>query len=245
MNNLLSFNKLILFGGSAEKKWNTLNHNGIFFPEEYIQHFIPLIYDKKKIILNKEAEEYASLYVKYLDSDYIKNKNFNKNFWNDWKDLLHDKSIKNLDNCDFKLIKNYINEKKEIDKNNVKDNSIFENYKYAIVDGKQVKISNFKIEPPGLFIGRGNHPKIGKIKKRIFPEDIIINIGKNEIIPISIKGHMWKNVINDNTKEWIAAWKDDISGKIKYVWLGDKSKSDIKKYDLARKLKKKINDVRK
>ena len=28
------------------------------------------------------------------------------------------------------------------------------------------KIGNFKIEPPGLFRGRGDHPKQGKIKVR-------------------------------------------------------------------------------
>ena len=238
----------LLFGGKNEKKWNTLSHNGLHFPDEYIQHFIPLLYDNKKIVLNKEAEEYASIYVKYLDSEYIKNKNFNKNFWNDWNILINNDNIKKFDLCNFKLIKDYIYKKKEKDKldkiNNVNVNVNDDIHKYAIVDGNKIKITNYKIEPPGLFIGRGNHPKIGHIKKRIYPEDITINIGSGEIIPESIKGHNWKNVINDNTIEWIASWKDNISGKTKYVWLGDKSKSDMKKYDIARKLSKKIKKVR-
>lgn len=33
------------------------------------------------------------------------------------------------------------------------------------------------MEPPGLFRGRGDHPKMGKLKARIYPEDITINIG--------------------------------------------------------------------
>lgn len=33
------------------------------------------------------------------------------------------------------------------------------------------------MEPPGLFRGRGEHPKMGKVKKRVYPRDITINIG--------------------------------------------------------------------
>ena len=33
------------------------------------------------------------------------------------------------------------------------------------------------MEPPGLFRGRGDHPKMGKLKARIYPRDITINIG--------------------------------------------------------------------
>lgn len=39
------------------------------------------------------------------------------------------------------------------------------------------------MEMPGLFRGRGEHPKMGKIKKRIYPRDITINIGRGEPIP--------------------------------------------------------------
>lgn len=33
------------------------------------------------------------------------------------------------------------------------------------------------MEPPGLFRGRGEHPKMGLFKRRIYPRDITINIG--------------------------------------------------------------------
>lgn len=46
------------------------------------------------------------------------------------------------------------------------------------MDGHRQRVGNFKIEPPGLFRGRGDHPKQGKFKKRTMPEDVIINIGK-------------------------------------------------------------------
>lgn len=46
-----------------------------------------------------------------------------------------------------------------------------------------LQVGNFRIEPPGLFRGRGEHPKMGKIKKRIYPRDVTINIGEGTPIP--------------------------------------------------------------
>ena len=40
-----------------------------------------------------------------------------------------------------------------------------------------LQVGNFRVEPPGLFRGRGEHPKMGKVKTRIYPRDITINIG--------------------------------------------------------------------
>jgi DNA topoisomerase-1 len=54
---------------------------------------------------------------------------------------------------------------------------------WALVDGVKEKVGNFRVEPPGLFRGRGDHPKMGKLKTRIMPEDIVINIGKDAPIP--------------------------------------------------------------
>lgn len=53
----------------------------------------------------------------------------------------------------------------------------------ASVDGKEEKVGNFRIEPPALFLGRGEHPLMGKVKKRIWPEDITINIGPKDPVP--------------------------------------------------------------
>lgn len=49
---------------------------------------------------------------------------------------------------------------------------------YCILDGHREKIGNFKMEPPGLFCGRGDHPKMGMLKRRIRPEDVIINCSR-------------------------------------------------------------------
>ena len=56
--------------------------------------------------------------------------------------------------------------------------AITEEYGFCIIDHHKQKIGNFRIEPPGLFRGRGEHPKQGMLKKRTMPEEVIINCSK-------------------------------------------------------------------
>jgi len=243
-------------GGANKKQWTTLEHAGVQFPPEYVPHKIPVIYKGEKIVLNPLAEEYATLYAKFVGSEYI-SKTFNRNFWNDWKPTIKNTDITALDDVDFSLIQQYLldikKEKAELTKSEkaeikTKRDKEDEKYKIAIVDGKEQPVGNFRIEPPGIFIGRGCHPKIGSIKRRIEPEDVIINIGKNAKVPEAPKGHKWKEVIHDNNVRWLASWIDSINGENKYVWLGAqsnwKAESDRNKFDLARKLKKNIKHIK-
>jgi DNA topoisomerase-1 len=137
--------------------------------------------------------------------------------------------------------------KEEKEKIKKKQDDLDEPYKFCIIDGVQQQVGNFKIEPPGIFLGRGTHPKIGRIKKRITPEDVIINLSKDATVPV-IKDHKWKEVIHDHSVIWLASWKEEITGKNKYIFTSldsfFKSKSDESKFDLARQLKKKANTIR-
>ena len=256
-------------------KWTTLEHNGVLFPTEYEQHNKPLKFKEEFIKLEPAQEEAAMMYAKYIDTEYIQNRTFNKNFWNDWKKLLgKDHKIQNLEDCDFSEYKQILNEQKQIQKNIIlatesisqNDNSVNsvesalarvnyniepveeEKYKIAIVDGKTQPVGNYRMEPPGIFLGRGDNPNIGKIKPRIYPEDVTLNLGKEAKIPKTLDGHKWGKIVNDRHAEWLASWKDMITGKTKYLWLGAhsdfKASSDREKFDLARKLKRKIDFIR-
>jgi DNA topoisomerase-1 len=92
---------------------------------------------------------------------------------------------------------------------------------------------------------------MGKLKTRIMPEDIVINIGKDAPIPeCPIPGCRWKEIRHDNTVTWLAFWNDPINNKeFKYVFLAPssnlKGQSDMQKYDKARVLKDYIADIRK
>lgn len=262
----------ILLGGGAYK-WNTLEHNGVYFPPLYKPHGKPLKYKDPntnsiiEIKLEQLAEEYAMLYAKYVNSEYAESKTFNRNFWNDWKKVLGKNSlIQNLESCDFteykeileqnklkkKEEKEELSENSEKSENQDKDKDKDTIYKTAIVDGKAQPVGNFRMEPPGIFLGRGDNPKLGKIKTYVYPEDITINIGKESVIPKLpdfLSSHKWGKIIHDRKVEWLASWKDDITGKTKYLWLGAqsdfKATSDRDKFDLARKLKRKIETIRK
>ena len=51
------------------------------------------------------------------------------------------------------------------------------------MDGHKQNITNYKIEPPALFRGRGDHPNLGRVKRRILAKDITINIEKGSKVP--------------------------------------------------------------
>lgn len=243
---------------SSKNRWDTLSHNGPLLPPDYTPHNIPIIYDNEKVYLEQDAEEAATLYAKYLDTEYINNKTFIRNFWKDWKKILgHDHKIKSFEYCNFKLIYDHLLQEKETrklltheEKQQLKKKKSDEEKKYiiAIVNGQSQAVGNFRLEPPGIYIGRGCNPLQGKIKRRLIPEDIVINIGKDANVPIPPDGHKWKKVIHDRKVVWLCSYPDTINNKTKYIWLGAtssfKAESDIKKFNLARKLKKKIGVIR-
>jgi len=251
-----NFNQM--FGG-GKPQWTVLQHNGPMFPPEYEPHKIPVIINGTELILPKQAEEYATMFARFIDTDYMQNNTFKKNFWKELKPVLPNSlNINSLDQIDFTPIKNYLimekNKKDELSKEEKelakkKQTELEDPYRYCIIDGVQQQVGNFKIEPPGIFLGRGNHPKIGMIKKRITPKDVTINLSKDAIIPEpNIPGYSWNEVIHDQSVIWLASWKEEITGKNKYVFTSldsfFKSKSDESKFDLAKQLKKKANTIR-
>lgn len=125
---------------------------------------------------------------------------------------------------------------------------IEEKYLHATVDGRKEKVGNFRIEPPGLFRGRGSHPKTGKLKTRVQPEQVTLNLGVDAVIPEPPAGHKWAAVVHDQTATWLATWKENVNGSIKYVFLSAtsawKGQSDMQKFEKARELKKYVKTIR-
>ncbi|MCO5599186.1 hypothetical protein L7F22_053286 [Adiantum nelumboides] len=247
-------------GAGGGQKWTTLEHNGVIFPPPYSPHGIKMLYEKKPVTLTPAQEEVAMMFAVMRETEYVTKPKFLANFWHDWKKILGPGHvIQNLEGCDFTPIyewhlaekekKKNLNseEKKRIKEEKQKQE---EKYMWALVDGVKEKVGNFRVEPPGLFRGRGEHPKMGKLKRRIFPEDIVINIGKDAPVPeCSMQGHRWKEIRNDNTVTWLAYWNDPINTKeFKYVFLAAssslKGQSDREKYEKARTLKDYIEDIR-
>lgn len=253
-------------------KWETLQHNGVVFPPEYepLPKNVKLLYNGIPLTLSVEAEEIAGFFGAMLNSTHnVENPTFQKNFFADFieevkktggaKDKDGNKvAIKEFSKLDFKPIFVYYDGKsterkarssaeKKADKA-AKDEAEAP-YTHCIWDGRREQVGNFRVEPPGLFRGRGEHPKTGKVKHRVTPEQITINIGKEAIVPPAPEGHKWKSIQHDNKATWLAMWQENINGAYKYVMLAAKSsikgQSDFKKFEKARELKKHIDRIRK
>ena len=109
---LLNFN--LIGGGVNDKpKWTVLKHNGPMFPPEYEPHKTPVIINSKEVVLPSLAEEYATMFARYLETNYMESSIFKKNFWKDFKPTLENIQVSSLDEIDFSLIKKYLNNVKE------------------------------------------------------------------------------------------------------------------------------------
>ena len=243
-------------------KWLTLEHEGPLFPPVYkpLQTDVKFYYKGKHIILSPLSEEIAGFYSKMLDHEYTKNKIFNKNFFLDWRKCMtkeESDTLLHLEDCDFsqmcehfKLVSEQRKSLSKSEKEQIKiDNTLLQNkYGFCFIDGHKQKVGNYRIEPPGLFRGRGDHPKQGRLKTRIKAEDVIINIGRNSKVPEPPPFQKWKKVQNDDTVTWLACWIENITGNYKYIMLNPtsrlKGEKDWQKYETARKLKSHVSRIR-
>ncbi len=245
----------------SSTKWTTLVHHGLLFPPAYEPHGVPLVYRGEPLQLEPRGEEVATFYAAKLGTDYVQKGTFNANFFRDFRASLKGtpayRVVKKLEHCDFSRIHQMLEEKKAekkalpaAEKKRLKEEEKkkLAKYEFALVDGREEKIGNYRVEPPGLFLGRGEHPKMGQVKKRVYPEDIIINIGKDAPIPEPLPGHNWKEVVHKQDVTWLAGYKCSITGGHKYVWLSAgshfKGMSDHAKFEKARKLEEHIKEVR-
>ncbi|GMF60366.1 unnamed protein product [[Candida] boidinii] len=200
-----------------------------------------------------------------LESEHAKNPVFQKNFFKDFLEVLKESGgckdgtkIEKFEKCNFRKMWEYFEMKREEkkslppqEKKRIKKEKeeAEEEYKYCYLNGRKEQVGNFRIEPPGLFRGRGAHPKTGKLKRRVKPEDVVLNLGKDAKIPEPPKGHNWGEVKHDNTVAWLAMWRENISNSVKYVRFSQNSSlkgiSDFKKFEKARELKNYIDIIRK
>ena len=135
--------------------WKKLEHNGVVFAPNHIRHFVPLLYDSKRIELTCEQEELATFYAAIPDDGpqlgNAKTKGvFQKNFFVDFKATLPaGHVIQKFDKCDFSLIKQYLETQKSLRKAATDEEKLqkkalkedqFLNHGYALIDGRIEKV---------------------------------------------------------------------------------------------------------
>lgn len=248
-------------------KWNTLEHKGIAFPPEYQPRGISITICDERLMLNRDQEELVHAWAKKKDTHYVQDPVFQLNFLNDFKKLLPEKfqNINSTKDVNFSEAYKLAEEEKKIKEAEIERIRILPSeekrklysskkaereklrsiYGKAIVDGIEVDIANWLVEPPGLFMGRGQHPLRGKWKPRVRPQDVTLNLGENAPVPEGT----WQNIVHDHSSTWLATWMEKLTGKRKYVWLHDSSalrqNNDKEKYEKAKKLERHIDKVQK
>ncbi len=246
-------------------KWKTLQHNGILFPPDFESKGIKIKIKGENVPLDLFQEEMVYQWSKKKDAPkpgviekYIEDPTFQKNFVSDFSKAFNGK-FKNLQYADidfsmpYKLVDKEKEEKELLTKEDkkalaIKRKEIREDmkakYGKAIIDGKEVEVGNYMAEPPGIFMGRGDHPMRGRYKPRATAKDVTLNLGKDAKIPEG----KWGKIVHDRDSMWIASWMDILTQKRKYVWLADtagiKQERDQAKYDKAKNLSREIENVK-
>ena len=239
-------------------KWKTLQHNGILFPPAYETQEIKIKIKGESVDLHLNQEEMIYQWAKKKDTPYAQDKVFQKNFTADFAKTLNSKFKKiSYEDIDFSNAYKVVDKEKDLknmmtkeEKKSlaVKRKELRENlktkYGIAIMDGREVEVGNYMAEPPGIFIGRGEHPIRGKWKPRVTAKDVTLNLGKEAKVP---KGG-WGKIIHDKNSMWLASWMDFLTQKRKYVWLSDssglKQDRDKAKYEKAVKLANEIDKIK-
>jgi len=246
-------------------KWKTLQHNGILFPPDFKSQGIKIKINGERVEPSLIQEEMAYQWAKKKDAPkpgttekYVEDPVFQKNFILDFAKTFNGK-FKNLKYTDIDFAQAYklVDKEKEAKELMTKEEKkalalkrkeIREEMKIkygkAVMDGQEVEVGNYMAEPPGIFMGRGEHPMRGRYKPQVTTKDVTLNLGKESKVPEG----KWGKIVHDNDSMWIASWMDALTQKRKYVWLADtagiKQERDQAKYDKAKNLAKEIENVK-
>ncbi len=235
---------------SKGKHWGTLSHNGVVFLEPYNSdpRTNIIVIKGDRIPMNINQEEMAVTWAKKIGTPYVQDPVFQKNFLSDFLKLFLEKyQDAKISDIVFPTLPEKVELTKEQKKalaaeRKKKRLELKEKYGYALVDGVKTEIANWVVEPPGIYMGRGQIPIRGHWKPRILEEDVTLNLDKKAAVPSG----KWK-IVHEPRNMWIACWTDKLTGKVKYIWLHDSSSlrqmRDKNKYDKALRLEKEIKKV--
>ncbi len=240
-------------------KWKTLEHNGILFPPAFETKHVSVKIGGKRLKLDILQEEMVYQWAKKKDTPYVQDTVFQKNFTADFvRQLGSEYKNTRYEEIDFAEAYALVDREKEARERMTKEErkelakkrkevreGLKAKYGKAVLDGKEVDVGNYMAEPPGIFIGRGEHPYRGKWKRAISSRDVTLNMGKKAKRPPGD----WGKIVCKQDSIWLACWTDDLTKNTKYIWFADtvglKQDRDRAKYDKAVILSSKIADVRK
>lgn len=231
--------------------WKTLVHNGPYIQPLFTKvDGVELIYDGIEIYTPKEVQQYLFLYAKNAGrGETVFDRNFFGDLWNLFPKSLRNKGIGlNPELYDISAFDQYWANYVKTPKDKEETLKIKEFHSYCLLDGVSQIVAGYATEPAALFKGLGDNPNRGKIKLAVKPEDVTINTSiKPKDFPKPPYGK-WGAIVHDDTKIYTAAFKSNVTNKVKYVYLNRnsefKTNSELEKYEKARSLALIIDNVR-
>jgi DNA topoisomerase I len=239
-----------------------LIHNGVLVPEPPPYQELVLTVRGEPVPLTAKQEEMALAWARKQGTPYVEDPTFVENFLADWSRALGVDPPLKEEEVDFgpalrsveaerqakaRLAQQYSSaeERKALAaERRAQREALKERYGFAIVNGKRVELSNYVVEPSGIFMGRGQHPLRGRWKEGAREEEITLNLSPDAPQP---PGN-WGEILWQPDSLWVARWYDKLSDKLKYVWLGDtapiKQRRDVGKFDRAHDLHAELETVR-
>ncbi|MHA1635874.1 MAG: DNA topoisomerase I [Candidatus Thorarchaeota archaeon] len=236
----------------------SLEHNGILVidPPPYLG--LSITVRGNPVQLSHLQEEMALAWVKKLGTPYVDDSVFEKNFMTDFSNALGVSPVLEASDVDFAEVievvekerarkENMTPEEKKADREARKiiREELKEKYGFATVDGERMELGNYQTEPSGIFMGRGQHPLRGRWKQGASQKDITLNIDPEAAK--QLEGD-WKELCWAPETMWVAKWMDELTGKVKYIWLHDstpiKQEREAAKFDKAVKVEKRIDEIR-
>jgi len=235
-----------------------LIHNGVMPPPAYEVKGLKVKFRGKTLKLTPLQEEMLFKWCQKIGTPYVKDPVFIRNFFADFAKAFKLAEKIGPEDFDFSEIIAYIEKEKarkqsmspeEKKKLAAERKAIREankaKYGYAFVDGQKVELSNYMMEPAAIFMGRGKHPLRGRWKAAAGIEAVTLNLSPDAPRPPG----SWKEIVWRPNELWIAKWDDPLRGVEKYVWFHEsstiKQNREREKFELAKKLERNINKVRK
>ena len=208
--------------------WNTMEHNGVLLCNPYKPHGKPICYESKYYNISEKAEEILSSILH--KQEHLEDPVFYRNFYKSlYKYLPNELKKINIKHFTFPGWKPYT--------------YTFDSFKLDLrINGIIYQLQGSPaVEPPHIFIGRGEHPLRGTFKSRLTEKHIILNMSKTCFKKFELKDFV---LIENKTVAWIASWKDQITKEPRYIFLPKSFHSnDVEKFDLARLLKRKLQMI--
>ncbi|MFX0107502.1 MAG: DNA topoisomerase I [Candidatus Hodarchaeota archaeon] len=235
----------------------SLIHNGIIVLKPPDPRGFMITVRGQSLVLDRLQEEMAIAWVRKLGTPYVEDPIFSRNFMTDFSKALNITPRLSLEEVDFSSVIAFVEEEraaKETMTNEEKKaarearklvrEQLKEEYGYAVVDGERMELGNYQTEPSGIFMGRGEHPLRGKWKQGATEKTITLNLSPDAEIPAGD----WGEIVWAPDSMWIAKWTDELTGKVKYLWLHDstpiKQEREAAKFDKAMKVAKQIDGIR-